>query len=96
MRSAILYGLLIGGFVWTIFGMWLMNYPLSGLQQTSFFFDYLSANVIVGSVALIHDFDKVPSRLAGKQPQNYKPNFASNKQEHFAYFPVSRNNFRVI
>ena len=32
--------------------MWLMNYPLSGMQQNFFFFDYLSANVIVGSAAL--------------------------------------------
>lgn len=52
LRPAILYGLLIGGFAWTLFGMWLLNFPLSGLQQPSFFFDYLSANVIVGSVAL--------------------------------------------
>ena len=52
LRSAILYGLLVIGFIWTIFGMWLMNYPLNGMQQNFFFFDYLSANVIVGSAAL--------------------------------------------
>jgi surface polysaccharide O-acyltransferase-like enzyme len=52
LRSAILYGLLIIGFVWTIFGIWLMNYPLSGMQQNFFFFDYLTANVIIGSAAL--------------------------------------------
>jgi surface polysaccharide O-acyltransferase-like enzyme len=39
-RSAILFGLLIIGFVWTIFGMWLLNYPLIGMQQTNYFLDY--------------------------------------------------------
>jgi len=52
LRSAILYGLLIICFVWTLFGIWLMNYPFSGLQQNFFFFDYLTANVIIGSAAL--------------------------------------------
>jgi surface polysaccharide O-acyltransferase-like enzyme len=52
LRSAILYGLLILGFVWTIFGMWLMNYPLIGMQQTNYFLDYTTANVIIGSSAL--------------------------------------------
>jgi len=52
LRSAILYGLVIGGFAWTLFGMWLMNYPFSSLQQGNFFLDYLTANVIIGSAAL--------------------------------------------
>ena len=52
LRSAILYGLLIIGFVWTIFGMWLMNYPLNAMGQNNFFFGYLTVNVIIGSVAL--------------------------------------------
>ena len=39
-------------FVFTIFGMWLMNYPLSALGQGNFFFGYLTVNVIVGSAAL--------------------------------------------
>lgn len=50
--QTILYGLLILGFIWTIFGVWLMNYPLRGINQQFFFFDYLTANVIIGSVAL--------------------------------------------
>jgi surface polysaccharide O-acyltransferase-like enzyme len=29
-----------------------MNYPLNGMQQSSLFFDYLTANVIIGSAAL--------------------------------------------
>jgi surface polysaccharide O-acyltransferase-like enzyme len=52
LRSSILYGLLFLGFIWTIFGVWLMNYPLSSLGQNYFFFDYLTANVIIGSAAL--------------------------------------------
>lgn len=52
LRSTILYGLLAIGFIWTIFGIWLMNYPLKELNQNFFFFDYLTANVIIGSIAL--------------------------------------------
>lgn len=52
LRSAILYGLLIGSIVFTIFGIWLMTYPLIGLGQSNFFFGYLTVNVIVASVAL--------------------------------------------
>ena len=52
LRSALLYSLLIICFVWTIFGIWLMNYPFSGLQQNYFFFGYLTPNVIIGSAAL--------------------------------------------
>jgi surface polysaccharide O-acyltransferase-like enzyme len=52
LRSAILYGLLIISFVWTILGVWLMTYPLNAVGQPNFFFDYLTANVIIGSAAL--------------------------------------------
>jgi len=52
VRSAILYGLLIGSVVFTIFGVWLMTYPLSYVGQSNFFFGYLTVNVIVASVAL--------------------------------------------
>ena len=52
LRSSILYGLLIISLVWTIFGSWLMNYPLNAMRQSYFFFDYLTANVIIGSAAL--------------------------------------------
>jgi surface polysaccharide O-acyltransferase-like enzyme len=52
VRSTILYGLLGLAFVWTMFGIWLMNYPLSSAGQNNFFFDYLTANVIIGSAAL--------------------------------------------
>ena len=52
LGSSVLYGLLIASFVSTIFGIWLMNYPLSFLGKGSFFFDYLTVPAIVGSVAL--------------------------------------------
>ena len=52
LRSVLLYALLALSFVFTIFGMWLMNYPLSALGQGNFFFGYLTVNVVVGSTAL--------------------------------------------
>ena len=52
LRSAVLYGLLVLGFVWTIFGVWLMNFPMVDVQRQNFFVDSLTANVIIGSVAL--------------------------------------------
>ncbi len=52
VRSIFLYGLLGLSFVWTIFGIWLMNYPLADMGKNNFFFDYLTANVILGSIAL--------------------------------------------
>jgi len=50
--TSILISLLIAGFGTTMFGVWLMTYPLISLGQANFFFDYLTINVIVGSVAL--------------------------------------------
>jgi surface polysaccharide O-acyltransferase-like enzyme len=52
LRSSVLYGLLIASFVSTIFGIWLLNYPLSFIGQGSFFFGYLTVPAIVGSAAL--------------------------------------------
>jgi surface polysaccharide O-acyltransferase-like enzyme len=52
LRFTILYGLLIASFVGTIFGVWLMTYPLSSLGQNNYFIGYLTVNVIVGSSAL--------------------------------------------
>ncbi len=51
VRFIFLYGLLALSCVWTIFGVWLMNYPLAYMDKNSFFFDYLTANVILGSIA---------------------------------------------
>ena len=52
IRSALLYALFILSFVGTLFGTWLMNYPLRNLQLINYFFDYLTANIILGSCAL--------------------------------------------
>lgn len=52
LRSAILYGLVIIGFVGTAFGIWLMNYPLSALGQNNYFFEYLTVFVVPGSAAV--------------------------------------------
>jgi len=52
LRSIILYGFLIFSIALTIFGVWLMNYPLSALGQGSYFFGYLTINVVMGSTAL--------------------------------------------
>lgn len=52
VRSATLYCLLIISFVWTVFGNWLMNYSSNHMQLNNYFFDYLSANIVVGSFAL--------------------------------------------
>ena len=52
LRSNILYGLVIVGFVGTVFGIWLMTYPLSALMQNNYFFEYLTVFVVTGSAAL--------------------------------------------
>ncbi|MCW3996848.1 MAG: acyltransferase family protein [Candidatus Bathyarchaeota archaeon] len=52
LKSTILYSLLIVGIAATVFGVWLMTYPLSAMGQGNFFFDYITVNVIVTSVAL--------------------------------------------
>lgn len=52
VRTSILICVLIAGFATTIFGVWLMYYPLISMGQGNFFFDYLTANVIIGSAAL--------------------------------------------
>lgn len=52
LRSALIYVLLILGIASTIFGIWLMYYPLNALGHNNYFFDYLAINVIIGSVAM--------------------------------------------
>jgi surface polysaccharide O-acyltransferase-like enzyme len=65
VRSSILYGSLIISIVWTVFGSWLMYYPLNAMQQNNFFFDYLTANVIIGSAALFLILIKFPQDWPG-------------------------------
>ncbi len=52
IRRNVLLGLMTVSFVWTLGGIWLMNYPFAAAGQNYFFFDYLTANVIIGAVAV--------------------------------------------
>ncbi|MCW4030032.1 MAG: acyltransferase family protein [Candidatus Bathyarchaeota archaeon] len=61
LQPKLLYGLLALSFAWTLIGVGLMVYPFAGLNLTYLFFDYLTANVIVGSVAVFLLLSKVRS-----------------------------------
>jgi surface polysaccharide O-acyltransferase-like enzyme len=65
LRLSVLFGLLIASFVATLFGLWLLNYPLNVLGQGSFFFGYLTFPAIVGSVALFLILLKYPADWPG-------------------------------
>jgi surface polysaccharide O-acyltransferase-like enzyme len=52
VRSSILYAMFILGFVWTVSTTWLMRFVFPSAGADYFFFDYLSANIIIASVAL--------------------------------------------
>ena len=52
LQSTMLYCIVILGFVGTVFGIWLMNYPLGVLGQNNYFFEYLTVFVVAGSAAL--------------------------------------------
>jgi surface polysaccharide O-acyltransferase-like enzyme len=52
VRPSILYAMFILGFVWTVSTTWLMRFVFPSAGADYFFFDYLSANIIIASVAL--------------------------------------------
>ena len=52
LKNTLLIGLLVASFVGTVLGTYLMTYHFGGLMQSNYFLDYLTVNVIVGSVAL--------------------------------------------
>ena len=52
VRSSILYAMFILGFVWTVSTTWLMRFVFPSAGADYFFFDYLSANIVIASVAL--------------------------------------------
>ena len=60
IRSSILYALFFLGFVFTIASTWLMHVPFNSIGQNYFFFDYLSANVIITSVSMFMILSKFP------------------------------------
>jgi surface polysaccharide O-acyltransferase-like enzyme len=71
-RTVVLYGLLASTFVWTLLGIWLMSTPLTTLGQDYFFFDYLTANVIVGSAALFMLLIRFHPDWPSSKPTSFK------------------------
>jgi surface polysaccharide O-acyltransferase-like enzyme len=65
IRNSFLIGLLVLGFVWTIYGSWLMAFPYHYLGQYYYFFDSLTINVIMASVALFLILSKFKSNWPG-------------------------------
>jgi len=61
IRSSILYALFFLGFIFTIASTWLMRFPFNSIGQNYFFFDYLSANVILTSVSMFMILSKFPT-----------------------------------
>jgi surface polysaccharide O-acyltransferase-like enzyme len=51
MRPVFLYGLLFVGLAWTIIGTWIISFTIGG-NASYFFYDFLTANVILTSAAL--------------------------------------------
>ncbi len=66
VRTRTLLMLLAAGFAVTIAGAWLMNFPFHAAEQYYFFFNSLTANVIVASVALFLILRKVPTDWPAK------------------------------
>jgi len=60
IRSSILYAIFFLGFIFTIASTWLMRFPFNSIGQNYFFFDYLSANVIITSVSMFMILSKFP------------------------------------
>lgn len=52
VRGSILFSIFVASVFLTIFGTWLLSYPLSSMGQAPYFLGYLTVNVIAGSVAI--------------------------------------------
>jgi len=65
VRSSILYALFAVGFIWTVASTWLMHFVFPHLEQHYFFFDYLSANIVIASVALFTLLSRVKADWPG-------------------------------
>ena len=52
MRTSLLVGLLALGIFWTVYGSWVMLAPLHYIGKYYFFFDSLTVNVVLASVAM--------------------------------------------
>jgi surface polysaccharide O-acyltransferase-like enzyme len=51
LRSMFLYTIMLLGYLWTIFGTWIVTHNVGG-ETSYFFYDFLTANVILTSAAL--------------------------------------------
>ncbi len=65
VRKWILYAFLFAGLFSTIIGSWLLAFPFHSLGRYFFFFDSLTANVIVFSFALFMILSKYPPTWPG-------------------------------
>jgi surface polysaccharide O-acyltransferase-like enzyme len=70
VRTWVLYGLLASGFVSTMIGAWVMAFPLHSVGRYFFFFDSLTVNVIVASIALFIILSKYPTNWPGTNHPN--------------------------
>jgi surface polysaccharide O-acyltransferase-like enzyme len=65
LRSSILYGLLVLGFAGTMIGTFLVTFPFNSLGRYYFFYDSLTVNVIIATVALYLILSKYPPDWPG-------------------------------
>ncbi len=66
-RSSILYWMFLLGLVWTAASTGFMHFLFQSLNQDYFFFDYLTANIIVASVALFMILSKFKADWPGSK-----------------------------
>lgn len=64
-KPALVYGFIALGVALTIVSTWIMTFPLRALGQGGFFFDYLTINVIITSVALFMFLSRFPADWPG-------------------------------
>ncbi|NLE03284.1 MAG: acyltransferase family protein [Crenarchaeota archaeon] len=86
IRKPIVLGFLSLGFVWTILSTCLMNFTFYPSGRDYFFFDSLSANVIIYSVALFLLLNKAPTNWANR-----------NRHPHLSYIAraISKNTLPI-
>ncbi len=65
VRASFLYSLFALAFVWTVASTWLMHFVFPNMNQQYFFFDYLSANIVIASVALFTLLSRVKANWPG-------------------------------
>jgi surface polysaccharide O-acyltransferase-like enzyme len=66
LRKLILVGMIVLGYWFTIYGSWLMAFPLHSKNQYYYFLDSLTVNVIVASVAIFLLLSRFRSDWPGK------------------------------